>query len=50
MGADHKPSGAQMLTILTAAGRGLAEGEYRADLVPPEIKLVPFGRKAPVNP
>ncbi|PSJ38516.1 alpha/beta hydrolase [Allosphingosinicella deserti] len=50
IGADHKPAGAQMLAILSAATRILADGQYGADLVPTEIKLVPFGQKQPVNP
>jgi fermentation-respiration switch protein FrsA (DUF1100 family) len=50
MGADHKPSGEQMLAILTAAAAALASGSYSADMLPAEIKLIPFGRQAPINP
>jgi len=50
MGADHKPSGEQILAIITAAASALAAGRYAADLLPAEIKLVPFGQQAPINP
>jgi hypothetical protein len=50
MGADHKPGGEQILAIIQSAAAALAKGQHSADLLPLEIKLLPFGQGTPINP
>jgi len=50
MGADHKPGGEQILAIIQSAAAALANGQHSADLLPLEIKLLPFGQGKPINP
>jgi hypothetical protein len=50
IGADHKPKGEHILAILQTAGSALGSGKYPTASLPKEIKVVPFGQRAPINP
>lgn len=50
MGADHRPRGDQIAAIIAAASVQLRTGAPRAESLPAEVKLVPFGQARPLNP
>lgn len=49
-GAGHRPEGTQILAIAEAIRAWSATGHWQAETLPREIKLVPFGQEAPLNP
>lgn len=50
LGADHHPSGDLLAAIFAVVAGRLAGEDYAAAGLPSSIKLVPFGRSAPINP
>jgi dipeptidyl aminopeptidase/acylaminoacyl peptidase len=50
LGADHHPDAALLVPVFAAIGRDLTTGALSADGMPGQVKLVPFGQRAPVNP
>jgi hypothetical protein len=50
LGADHHPDAALLVPVFAATGRDLATGTLSAEGMPGQVKLVPFGQRAPLNP
>jgi dipeptidyl aminopeptidase/acylaminoacyl peptidase len=50
LGADHHPDAALLVPVFAAIGRDLTTGALSAEGMPGQVKLVPFGQRAPLNP
>lgn len=50
IGSDHRPSGALLTHVFDAIARWSKDGRFDVQLLPSEIKLVPFGAETALNP